>query len=119
MRANIKESYKAQNTIIKALEKALEDLQVIHTYKERLRKQIDLLNYCVEKAVIVEKQGSLDCEKEESKTILFNSYSKQLTLTLLPSIQSTFKGLLFKYQETPNVALFNQLSSISLTTASS
>ena len=37
LRVRIKESYKTQNTRIKALEKALEDLQVIYTYKERLR----------------------------------------------------------------------------------
>ena len=35
--ARIKESYKAQNAVIKALEKALEDLQVARAYKERLR----------------------------------------------------------------------------------
>ena len=33
----LKESYKAQNAVIKALEKALEDLQVTRAYKERLR----------------------------------------------------------------------------------
>jgi hypothetical protein len=37
LRARIKESREAQNAAIKALEKALEDLQVARTYKERLR----------------------------------------------------------------------------------
>ena len=35
--ARIKESYKAQNAVIKALEKALEDLRVARACKERLR----------------------------------------------------------------------------------
>ena len=37
LRVRIEESYKAQNAIIKALEKALEDLRVARAYKERLR----------------------------------------------------------------------------------
>jgi hypothetical protein len=37
LRVRIKESYKAQNAAIKALEKALEDLQVARACKERLR----------------------------------------------------------------------------------
>jgi hypothetical protein len=37
LRTRIKESYKAQNAVIKALEKALENLQVARAYKERLR----------------------------------------------------------------------------------
>ena len=37
LRVRIKESYKAQNTVIKALEKVLEDLQVTRAYKECLR----------------------------------------------------------------------------------
>jgi hypothetical protein len=37
LRTRIKESRKAQNAAIKALEKALEDLQVVRAYKERLR----------------------------------------------------------------------------------
>ena len=93
----IKKSYKVQNAIIKALEKALEDLQVTRTYKERLRQQIDLLNCYAEEAIIVEEQGILDQEKEESKTILFNGPSEGLALNLLPSTQSAFKGLPFKY----------------------
>jgi hypothetical protein len=37
LRTRIKESYKAQNAAIKALEKALEDLRVARAYKEHLR----------------------------------------------------------------------------------
>jgi hypothetical protein len=37
LRARIKESRKAQNAAIKALEKALEDLRVARARKERLR----------------------------------------------------------------------------------
>ena len=60
LRAHLKESCKAQNTAIKALEKALEDLQVARACKERLRQQIDLLNCCAEEAIAVEEQGILD-----------------------------------------------------------
>jgi DNA-directed RNA polymerase subunit L len=37
LRIRIKESYKAQNAVIRALEKALEDLRVARAYKEQLR----------------------------------------------------------------------------------
>ena len=37
LRARLKKSYKAQNAAIKALEKALEDLQVARAREERLR----------------------------------------------------------------------------------
>ena len=80
---------------------------------------MDLLDRRAEEAIAVEEQGILDQEKEESETILFDGPSEGLALNLSPGTQSAFKGLPFKYWETPNVASSDQLSGIPLTTAGS
>ena len=115
----IKESQEVQNAAVKASKKALEELRVARACKEQLQQQIDLLDCCAKEVIAVEAQGIKEQERAEAETILFNSPSKGLALNLLLSTQSAFKGLLFKYQETPSAASLVQLPDIPLISASS
>ena len=98
LRARIKESQLAQDVAIKAYKKALEDLQVARAYKERLRRQIDLINRRAEEAIAVEEKGIKELKQTKlAKVIAFNVSALSVRPNLLLSTQSAFNSLLLNY----------------------
>jgi mevalonate kinase len=56
LQTQIKEIIDAQNTIVKAYKKALEDLRITRSKEKQLRKQMDLVNRRAEDAIAVESR---------------------------------------------------------------
>jgi hypothetical protein len=73
--------------VVKAYEKALEDLRVARSKEERLRKQIDLVNCYAEDIIAVESCEIEEMEQAEgSRVLLFSPVSnKGFNLYLSPN----------------------------------
>jgi uncharacterized protein YdcH (DUF465 family) len=66
LRSRIKEAKEAQDTAMKAQEKAWEDLRAARAREERLRQQMYLLDRCAAEAIYVEGRGIEEQEREEA-----------------------------------------------------
>ena len=108
LQKKIKETIDAQDAIVKAYKKALEDLHVTRLKEEQLRKQIDLINCYANNAIAMEAQEIKEIEQAEGSRILtFRDVPKDsFNLHLSPSTQGAFKSYPLETQETPyNIAL--------------
>jgi hypothetical protein len=68
-------------------------MRITRAKEERLRQQMNLLNYRTDEAITIEKQNIQELEEAETaETITFEGPSKGLALKLSPSTWGAFKG---------------------------
>lgn len=99
LRDQIRESREAQETAMKAHERALEDLRVARAREERLRTQMDLIDRRAEEAIAVETR---DIEEQEAaEALLPEDAPDALGFSLSPSTWGAFEGFSLEYWEDP------------------
>lgn len=99
MRAQIKESRNAQESAMKAHEKALDDLRVARAREERLRQQMDLIDRRAEEAIAVEERDIE--EQEQAEALLPENASDAFGFSLSPSTWGAFEGFPLEFWEQP------------------
>lgn len=103
LQQQIRDSRAAQDSAMKAHEKALEDLRVARAREERLRRQMDLLDRRAEEAISVEERSIEEQESEEGAepSILFQDPPEGLALNLSPQTWGAFDDLPLDFWDVP------------------
>jgi hypothetical protein len=105
LRLHIKEAREAQDTAMKAQEKAWEDMRVARAREERLRQQMDLLDRRAAEAISVEERGIEEQEREEAEgAFLPEGSSEGLALSLSPHTWGAFEGVPDDFWESAEAA---------------
>lgn len=89
--------------------KALKDLKITQAQEERLYQQMDLVNCCIEEAIIIKERSIKEQEAAEaarnSELLSNNIITKGLSLNLSLGTQSALEGYSNEFQEYPSLLL--------------